>query len=82
MGRVEKQMRTVAKELNAYLKARASYEAVAYQLKPKFLREQLYQGVREFFGVMVSLETGLVYDTQEPRPNFFKDWMESKPTLN
>lgn len=72
-------MRTVsevAKELNAYVKDRASVENTGYNLAPEFFEAFLEGGVTHFFGVMIE-DGEMVYDDQEPWPGYLEAWKQT-----
>ena len=71
-------MRTLAKDLDRYLRARADVEGVGYELSPEFFSAYIKAGVASYFGVDADLAKGvLVQDRQEPWPGFFETWLKS-----
>ena len=60
------------KKLAAYMKERASFEGVQWQLSDDFLQWNFDQGLRDFFGVSMAEDGVLLSDEQQPA--FFKSY--------
>jgi hypothetical protein len=71
--RLSKKLSDVAHQLGAYMEFRAAHEGVAYGISSAWYCDMLSQGVRVFFGVVVS-EDGLIEDLR--RPELFAEWMK------
>jgi hypothetical protein len=64
-----------AEQLFTYMTFRALQEGQEHTLTVEFYEEQLRNGVRSFFGVVVG-PTGLVRDVQQPE--LFADWTDTQ----
>jgi hypothetical protein len=54
------------KKLACYMKARAAFEGVEWQLTAAFLQQHFDQGIRTFFGVGIDEKGSLLSDVQQP----------------
>ncbi len=67
-----------AKQLHAYMKARAAAEGVPFDLEESFFAEMVMRGVYHFFGVTLDdggLDFGLD-DECEPSKGFLESWIK------
>jgi len=62
-----------------YLRYRAEYEEVLFDLDEAFLQEAFETGIRDLFGIVIG-EDGLpISDSQQPQEGFLQEWL-SKST--
>jgi hypothetical protein len=69
--------RQIAQQLHAYIKHRASYEGVGYELDPSFFLGYMRLGITQFYGAVIGPE-GIVSDDQEPVPGFLAGFLKDR----
>jgi len=57
-----------------YVKHRASFEGVGFELTPEFFDTAFKRGIRMFFGVHVDNNFNMLIDEQEPCAGFLNSW--------
>ena len=70
------------KLLVLYLTERAKEEGVSMELDESFFVQYFRTGCRTFFGVIINDHGNLLYDAQEPRVNFLKEWLQRNNNNN
>ena len=62
-------------KLFLYLRLRAEFEQVDFDLDENYLLELYDLGTRSFFGVRLNEKREMLFDLEEPVPGFFNSFM-------